>query len=41
MSRGNKRKSQLHATRAWRGSNIKISDSSDSSDDAYRMDIDD
>ncbi len=41
MPRGNKRKSQLHTGRACRESNVKISDSSDSFDDEYRMDIDD
>lgn len=41
MPRGNKRKSQSRGASARRWSNIKISDSSDSSDDEYRMDIDD
>jgi hypothetical protein len=41
MPRENKRKSQLHAARGCRGSNVEISDSSDSSDDEYRMNIDD
>ncbi|CAF3085975.1 unnamed protein product [Rotaria sp. Silwood2] len=41
MPKVSKRKSQLHAARACRVSNVKVSDSSESSEVEYRMDIDD
>ena len=41
MPRANKRKSQLQGARAHREPFIEVSDSSDPSDDEYRMDADD
>ncbi|CAF4653236.1 unnamed protein product, partial [Rotaria sp. Silwood2] len=41
MPRGNKRTSQSRSASARRWSNVKISDSSESSGDEYRMDVDD
>ena len=41
MPRRSKRKSQLQTARASRTSNITTSDSSESSEDEYRMDVDD